>query len=71
MSLAIAERAGRCSWCGCTERQPCRNGCSWANVGRTVCSECAVLDRMVRSREGRSVLASILRVLRAAEWFDA
>lgn len=31
---------GVCSICGCTEDNPCPQGCSWANAEHTLCSAC-------------------------------
>jgi len=55
--FALVNRVGQCRWCGCTEDRPCTNGCSWADRAGTLCSECAPLDRAMRSARGRKALA--------------
>jgi hypothetical protein len=32
---------GICRGCGCTNDDPCPNGCYWVDEFRTVCSNCA------------------------------
>ncbi len=44
------KRKGICFVCGCTEREACRpNGCTWANLKQTICSECAPLSLAERA----------------------
>jgi hypothetical protein len=61
MNVTIPERPGRCRWCGCTYHDPCPAGCGWANRQQTLCSECADLDRLVRTVAGRRELAELMQ----------
>jgi ParB family chromosome partitioning protein len=36
---------GTCRFCGCTERKPCKGGCSWANDEETICDAQECLAR--------------------------
>lgn len=59
MQITIKERPGRCRWCGCTELEPCPEGCGWANRSQTLCTACVLLDRAARTARGRRVLAEL------------
>ena len=61
MQIAIPERPGRCRWCGCTEFNACPVGCSWANRQQTLCSECVMLDALMRTVKGRRELAGFVQ----------
>ena len=61
--IKIPEQVGRCRWCHCTERDPCDEGCGWANRARTLCTGCAQIDRLVQSARGRRELADLMRGL--------
>ena len=41
---------------------PCEGGCGWANRTLTLCTECAGLDRDVRTVRGRTHLVETLRI---------
>ncbi|HTQ41802.1 MAG TPA: hypothetical protein VMI75_03525 [Polyangiaceae bacterium] len=40
--------AGRCSVCGCTDREPCDMPCGWANAEHTLCTNCVPAPRARR-----------------------
>ena len=60
-TVLVPVGSGFCRWCGCTYERPCANGCSWIDRAQTLCSECAPLDRALRSRKGRRELAEFLQ----------
>jgi ParB family chromosome partitioning protein len=37
---AAKPKPGTCRVCGCTEHDPCPEGCGWADAGRTLCTSC-------------------------------
>lgn len=39
----------KCRVCGCTDREPCENGCGWVQSG--LCTECLPLVRETRCPE--------------------
>lgn len=39
--LEVPPPSGVCRECGCTDEAACPGGCSWADEGHTLCSECA------------------------------
>ena len=47
----------RCRWCGCTNGRKCASGCAWVTADRTLCSNCAEIDAMVRNPAGRVYIA--------------
>lgn len=62
-SIALADVSGRCRWCQCTARVPCKCGCSWANPRRSLCTACVEVDKLARTPAGRRVIARILQPL--------
>jgi hypothetical protein len=59
--VALPLRPGSCRWCGCTYERPCGNGCDWMDRAQTLCTECAPLDRAIRTAKGRHALAEFLQ----------
>jgi hypothetical protein len=59
--ISLTQTRGRCRWCRCTEFEPCANGCGWANLAQTLCSECVPIDRAMTTRSGRRELAEFLQ----------
>jgi hypothetical protein len=39
-TLRRRPQSGRCTFCGCTDRYGCDEGCFWVNPAHTVCSRC-------------------------------
>lgn len=60
-TITIANVTGRCRWCQCTHRDPCPEGCGWANPGRTLCTACVEIDRLFRTPAGRRDIVEVLR----------
>lgn len=60
MKLNIKEQRGTCRWCGCAYFNPCPDDCAWVNRTQTLCSSCAKLDKLIRSKRGRRALAAIV-----------
>ena len=65
MTLEITEKSGVCRWCGCTERDPCPEGCGWVNREQTLCTSCREFDRQIRTPIGRRRLMEKSRSLEA------
>jgi hypothetical protein len=57
MKIELRETVGRCRWCGCTNERACECGCTWVNRRRTLCSACVEVDSMIKSANGRRLLA--------------
>lgn len=47
----MAFEPGVCSVCGCSEDEPCPDGCIWANATATLCSRCASSSDLQRLLE--------------------
>lgn len=60
--LGIVTPVGVCLACGCTDEEPCEEGCSWVDELQTMCSVChhkGMVSRMKRPVErfgGRAVI---------------
>ncbi len=61
LTIRVALVPGRCRWCGCTDNHGCAMGCSWVDRAATLCSECATVDKAMRSARGRKTLTEFLQ----------
>ena len=43
-------KPGTCFICHCTERRACPSGCAWANLAKTLCTNCAVTPEILQGR---------------------
>lgn len=44
-ALCSSRSSGQCKWCGCTEYDPCPEGCGWADRVARLCSACVPVDQ--------------------------
>lgn len=57
------KRQGICSVCGCTEDEACAQGCSWANLKKTLCTACEPLPDRLRREKRQQALTELSRRL--------
>lgn len=53
---------GVCRYCGCSEFDPCENGCAWADRRQTVCSECTAAHKAASAAIAGGVAGKFARV---------
>jgi hypothetical protein len=61
LTIRVSLIPGHCRWCGCTDDHGCAMGCSWVDRGATLCSECATVDKAMRTARGRKALAQLIQ----------